>query len=80
MERILAEIQVIKADILVIKTDIQVIKDDIRDIKEVRGHVSPLILPLITHSRNHNLSVGAGDDARLEIVPFTNGRDPTKAQ
>jgi hypothetical protein len=24
------------------------------------------------------MSAGAGDDARLEVVPFTNGQDPTK--
>ena len=71
------------------KDDIQVMKDDIRDIKRVQGHVwklaarvsnvFPLVSPLImTHSKNHNLSAGAGDDARLEVVPFTNGRDPTK--
>jgi hypothetical protein len=73
-----------------IRADIQVMKDDIRDIKRVQGQVwklaarvsnvqcSPSILPLMTHSQNHNLSAGAGDDARLEVVPFTNGRDPTK--
>jgi hypothetical protein len=72
-----------------IRADIQVMKDDIRDIKRVQGqvhklaarvsNVSLLILPLMTHSKNHNLSAGAGDDARLEVVPFANGRDPTKA-
>ena len=71
-----------------IRADIQVMKDDIRDIKRVQGqvwqlaarvsNVSHLILPLMIHSQNHNLSAGAGDDARLEVVPFTNGRDPTK--
>ena len=71
-----------------IRADIQVMKDDIRDIKRVQGqvwklaarvsNVSRLILPLLTHSKNHNLSAGAGDDARLEVVPFTTGQDPTK--
>jgi hypothetical protein len=89
MERILTETMApIKADIQAMKDDIRVMKDDIQDIKRVQGQVwklaakvsdvSPLIPPLLTHSKNHNLCAGAGDNARLEVVPFTNGRDPTK--
>ena len=61
------------------------IRADIQDIKRVRGQVwklaarvSLLIPSLMTHSKNHNLSAGAGDDAGLEVVPFTTGQDPTK--
>ena len=78
----------IRADIQVMKDDIQVSKDEIRDIKRVQGqvwnlaakvfNVSPLVPPLMTHSKNRNLSAGVGDDTGLEVVPFTNGRDPTK--
>jgi hypothetical protein len=82
------DIQVMKGDIRDMKGDIQVMKGDIRAIKTVQGqvwklaarvsNVSPLIFPLMTNSKDHNLSAGAGDDARFEVVPFTNGRDPTK--
>ena len=82
------DIQVMKGDIEVMKDDIRNMKDDIWDMKRVQGQVwklaakvsniSPLILPLMTHSKTHNLSAGAGDDASLEVVPFTNGQDPTK--
>jgi hypothetical protein len=70
--------------------DILFMKDDIRPIKRVQGQVwklaarvsnfTLLIPPLMTHSKNHNLYVGAGDsdDPRFEVVPFPNGRDPTK--
>jgi hypothetical protein len=71
-----------------IRADIRDMKGDIRDIKRLQGQVwklatrvsnfSTLIPPIMTHSKNHNLSAGAGDDAMLEVVPFTNGRDPTK--
>jgi hypothetical protein len=72
-----------------IRADIQDMKDDIRDIKRVQGQIwklaarvsddSPLIPPLLmTHSKNHNLRTGAGDGCQLEVVPFANGRDPTK--
>jgi hypothetical protein len=72
-----------------IRADIQDIKDDIRDMKSMQGqvwklaarvsNVSPLIPPLLmTNLKNHNLSLGAGDDARFEVVPFANGRNPTK--
>jgi hypothetical protein len=90
MERILTETMApIRADIQVMKDDIRDMKDDIRDIRRVQGQIwklaarvsddSFLIPPLLmTHSKNHNLCAGAGDNARLEVVPFTNGRDPTK--
>lgn len=82
MDRILTE------TMAPIRADIKAMKDDIQDIKRVQGqvwkvaarvsYISPLISPLMTHSKNHNLSAGAGDDASFEVVPFTNGRDPTK--
>jgi hypothetical protein len=89
MERILNEtIAPIRADIQDMKTDIRNMKDDIQEIKRVQGHVwkqasrvfniSPLIPPLMTHWKIHNISTGAGDGASFEVVPFTNGRDPTK--
>lgn len=82
----------IKVDIQNMKVDIQNIKDDIGDLKRVQNrlwklatrvsNVSPLnISPfklLTTYLKDHNLSAGAGDDAKFEIVPFANGRDPTK--
>ena len=83
-----ADIQDMKDNIRDMKDDIQDIKDDIRDIKRVQGQVwklaakvfdvSPLIPPIMTHLKNHNLCAGAGDNARLEVVPFTIGQDPTK--
>jgi hypothetical protein len=89
MGHILTEtLALIRADVQVVKGGIQVMKDDIWDIKRVQGqvwrlaarvsNVSSLILPLMTHSKNHSLSAGAGDDTRFEVVPFTNGQDPTK--
>jgi hypothetical protein len=90
MDRILTEtLAPIRADIQDMKNDIQDMKNDIQDMKRVQGqvwklaarvsNVSPLILPLLTNdSKSHNFSGGAGDNAKLEIVPFTNGRDPTK--
>jgi hypothetical protein len=84
-------IQDMKVDIQDMKVDIQNMKDDIGDIKRVQdqvwklatrvSNVSLLIPPyklLTIYLKNHNLSAGAGDDAKFEIVPFTNGRDPTK--
>ena len=81
----------IKVDIQDMKVDIWNIKEDIGDLKRVQNrlwklatrvsNVSPLnISPfklLTTYLKDHNLSAGAGDDAKFEIVPFTNGRDPT---
>jgi len=63
MERILTE---------TLAPDIQVIKDNIRDIERVQGDVWRLA------AKTHNLSAGGGDYARLEVVPFRNGQDPTK--
>jgi hypothetical protein len=67
-----ADIQVMKDDMQNMKGGIRDMKDDIRDIKRVQGqvwklaarisNVSPLIPPLMTHLKNHNLTAGAGDD------------------
>ena len=86
MDRVLAPI---KADIRDMKGDIRDMKVDIQDLIRQQSQVwklaarvsnfSTLIPPIMTHLKNHNLSLyGAGDEVMLEVVPFTNGRDPTK--
>lgn len=83
-------IEHILADALApIRADLEVLKDDMRFVKRVQcqvwklaakvSNVFPSIPPLLMiYSKNHNLAAGMGEDAKLEVVPFSNGQDPTK--
>jgi hypothetical protein len=86
------DVQVLKDDLQVLKGDMQVVKGDLRVVKAVQSNVwkftsrvsnvfpsIPLNFLLMIHFKDHNLSAGVGEDAKLEVVPFTNGQDPTKA-
>lgn len=89
MENILGEyLAPIRGDLQILKDDVRDIKRVQCHIWKLAAKVSnvfPMVPPLIIlikmiHSnlKYQNMSAGAGDDAILEVVPFSNGQDPTK--
>jgi len=78
----------IRHDLTLLREDITELKEDVRELKAALAHVRRMaaIVESLLHffprflteeMQTWNSAAGTGKDARLELVPFVDGDDPT---
>ena len=77
------EVGPIRNDLNQLRADFNEMKATLADVRRMAALVENFIQPspwfLTDTMQTRNGSAGTGRDARLEVVPFANGDDPTRA-